>query len=120
MKKRVSVLALALALIFTISAAAVAPRGVNPIDIVPVTKASSAGVTCSISISAPPGTKLVVSGTVTLYRDDSYLISWPINDVEFEKTYTPVRSGEYRMEYDITVRGPAGTDYLTGSEFDTY
>lgn len=118
MKKRVSMLALALTLIFTVSAAAVTPRGVNPIDVLPNVATSNSGVTCTVKITS--FATVSVSGTITLYRDDSYLISWPIYDVEFEETYTPVRSGEYRMEYDITVRGPAGTDYLTGSEFDTY
>lgn len=118
MKKRVSVLALALALIFTISAAAVAPRGVNPINFVPNVSVSSSRVTCKVRITAYAA--VTVSGTITLYRDDSYLTSWPINDLEFEEIYTPARSGEYRMEYDITVKGPAGTDHLTGSEFDTY
>ena len=118
MKKRISVLVLALTLIFTVSAAAITPRGVNPIDILPNVAATSSGVTCTVKITF--FTNVSVSGTITLYRDDSYLISWPINDVEFERTYTPVRSGEYRMEYDITVKGPAGTDHLTGSEFDTY
>lgn len=118
MKKRVSALVLALSLLFTISTAAVTPRSVNPINFVPNVTASSTQVTCKVRITAYA--PVSVSGTITLYRDDSYLISWPINDLEFKKTYTPVRSGEYRMEYDITVKGAAGTDYLTGSEFDTY
>lgn len=118
MKKRVSALVLALALLFAVSAAAVTTRKVNPVDILPNVAASSSGVTCTVKITSFAAVS--VSGTITLYRDNSYLTSWPINDLEFEKTYTPVRSGEYRMEYDITVKGAAGTDYLTGSEFDTY
>ena len=120
MKKRVSTLALALILLFSISAAAAAPRNVNPINHKANIVASSSGVVCSVSITVQPGTKVTVSGKVTLYRDDSYVTSWSVSSLKFNQTYTPVLRGGYRMDYDITVKGDAGTDRLTGSESDTY
>lgn len=118
MKKRVSALVLALIMVFSVSAAAVAPRNVNPIDLVAEISASSSGVGCSIKITAYA--TVTVSGTVTLYRNDSYVTSWTVTGLRFNKTYTPVSKGTYRMDYDITVKGSAGSDHLTGSTSDTY
>ncbi|BDF69119.1 hypothetical protein CE91St41_01000 [Oscillospiraceae bacterium] len=120
MKTRVLSLALALALIFSVGAVAVTPRYTNPIDVWPDIVASSSGVKCSVDITPIPGTRLTVSGTVTLYRAGGYLTSWPVSGLEFKETYTPVSRGTYRMDYDITVKGTAGTDHLTGTKSDTY
>lgn len=120
MKKRISALILAMALIFAVSAAAATPRAVNPIDVASSVSASSSGVTCSIRISAPPGSNITASGTVALYRNDGYVTSWAVNSLNFAKTYTPALRGDYRMDYSITVKGSAGTDNLSGSEYDTY
>ena len=38
----------------------------------------------------------------------------------FSKTYTPVSSGTYRIEFDLTVKGVDGTDYFSGSDEVTY
>ena len=118
MKKRVSALVLALIIVFSVSAVAAVPRNVNPIDLVPSMRASSSGVTCSLKITAYA--TVTVSGTVTLYRNDSYVTSWPVTGLRFNETYTPVSKGTYRMDYDITVKGSAGSDHLTGSDEVTY
>ena len=120
MKKRVSALVLALALVFSVSAAAVTTRYTNPIDVWPDIVASRSGVKCSVDIAPTPGTRLTVSGTVTLYRDGEYVTTWSVSSPEFKETYTPTLRGTYRMDYNITVKGPAGTDHLTGSKTDTY
>lgn len=120
MKKRVSALVLALAIIFSISAAAATPRNVNPFNHRAVVVASSSGVVCTLNILPTPGTKLTVSGTVTLYKNDSYLTSWSVTSTSFKQTYTPGAKGTYRMDFDITVKGSAGSDHVTGSTSDTY
>lgn len=117
MKKRVSALVFALALIFTISASAVSPRTINPMSHTERITASSSGVTCIVDIT---GSKLTASGTVTLYKNGSQVASWTVSSLYFSKTYTPGGKGNYRMDYDITVKGPNGTDRLTGSESDNY
>lgn len=118
MKKRVSALILALMVFFSVSAAAAAPRNVNPVDLVAGISASSSGVGCSIKITAYA--TVTVSGTVTLYKNDNYVTSWPVTGLRFNETYTPVSKGNYRMDYDITIKGSAGSDHLTGSTSDTY
>ena len=120
MVKRVSAITLVLALIFSIGAAAATPRYVNPIDLNANVVASSSGVKCSVDITGTPGAKITATGTVTLYRDGKYLTSWSVDSLYFSETYTPVSRGTYRMDFDITVRGAAGTDHLTGSRSDTY
>ena len=120
MRKRVSALVLALVLILSVSAAAATPRSINQFSHKKNIVASSSGVVCSVTISCQPGARLTASGTVTLYRDDSYVTSWQVSGLRFNQTYTPVHRGTYRMDYDITVKGPAGKDHLTGSKSDTY
>ena len=117
MKTRVLSLALALALIFSVGAVAVS-RYVNPIDHKAEITASSSGVICKVKITSYAS--VTVSGSVTLYRDGNYVTSWSVSGLEFKETYTPVSRGTYRMDYDITVKGTAGTDHLTGSKSDTY
>ena len=119
MKKRVSALVLTLALLFSVSAAAAVPRVVNPIVVTPKITVSSAGAICSVKITSD-SSGLTASGTVSLYRDGKFVTSWPVSSLKFSQTYTPVVRGAYRMDYDITVKGPAGSDHLTGSASDTY
>lgn len=119
MRKRVSALVLALAIIFSISATAATPRFVNPISSQAKLTLTSSGATCIVNISSF-SSGLTVSGTVTLYRNDNYLTSWNVDSLYFSETYTPITKGNYRMDYNITVKGSAGTDYVTGSEKGTY
>lgn len=115
MKKRVSALALALALIFSISAAAATPRYANPISYDASLVVTRSGATCELDIY-PSGVKVTVSGTVTLYKDGNYQTSWSMSSTSFAKTYAKnITSGLYSMEYDLTVKGPYGTDSISGS-----
>lgn len=118
MKKRISALVFALAIIFSISASA-ATRTNNPILVTPTVVATSSDVTCTLDVSSDSGS-VTVSGTVTLYKDGSRIASWSVTSPNFEKTYIPGGKGTYRMDYSITVKGSAGTDRLSGSEKDTY
>ena len=119
MRKRVSALVLALAIIFSISATAATPRFVNPISSSAKLTLTSSGATCIVDISSI-SSGLTVSGTVTLYRDNKYLTSWSVDSLYFSETYTPIAKGKYRMDFNITVKGPSGSDRLTGSEEGTY
>ncbi|BDF72824.1 hypothetical protein CE91St41_38070 [Oscillospiraceae bacterium] len=119
MKKRISTLVLALVLIFSVSATAATPRYVNPINCSPTLTLSRSGATCIVDISSF-SSGLTVSGTVTLYRDNKYLTSWSVDSLYFSETYTPIAKGKYRMDFNITVKGPSGSDRLTGSEEGTY
>lgn len=115
MKKRVSALVLALALLFSVSAAAATPRSKNPIDYVTSFTVNSSGAHCGVTITAY-NVSVSVSGTVTLYKDGKYLTSWSVSSTSFSKTYTKnITSGLYSMEYDLTVKGPYGTDSISGS-----
>lgn len=120
MKKRVSALVLVLTLTFSISAVAAQARFNNYFSHNEAVSASSSGVTCTISITPNPGVNLTASGTVTLYKNDSYVTSWTVSSLKFNETYSPGGKGTYRIDYDITVKGPAGSDHLTGSKTDTY
>ena len=120
MKKRVSSLTLALVLIFSISAAAAEARYSNYFSHTEAISASASGVTCTVSIKPNPGVSLTVSGTVTLYKNGDYVKSWPVSGLKFNETYSPSGKGAYRMDYDITVKGPAGSDHLIGSKSSTY
>ena len=119
MKKRVSALFLALALIFSISAAAATPRAKNPFTHSERITASSRGVTCVVDISSD-SVKLTASGTVSLYKDGGFLKTRTVNSLYFSVTYTPGGKGTYRMDYNIIVKGPNGSDSLSGSKSDTY
>ena len=119
MKKRIFTFVLALTLIFSISAAA-ATRYNNLFSHMETVSASHSGIKCTVDITPNSGVKLTASGTVTLYLDGKYVTSWSVDSLYFSKTYTRVSRGTYRMDYDITIKGPAGTDHLTGSKSDTY
>lgn len=115
MKKRVSALALALALVFAISASAATPRTNNPIDWNASLSVSSSGAYCRLTIY-PDGVNVTVSGTVSLYKDGSFVKSWSVTSTNFSQTYTKnISSATYRMDYDVTVKGPYGSDPITGS-----
>lgn len=120
MKKRVSALALALALIFSISAAAAEARYSNYFSHTEMVSASGSGVSCTVSVKPKPGVRLAVSGTVTLYKNGNFVKSWSVSSLKFNETYSPSGKGTYRMDYDITVKGPAGSDHLIGSKSSTY
>ena len=115
MKKRVSALVLALALIFSISAAAATPRYNNPIDCNATLTVTSSGANCSFTIDSD-GRAVTVSGTISLYKDGAFLKSWSINSTDFSQTYTKgITHALYRMDYNVTVKGPYGTDNVKGS-----
>ena len=120
MKKRVSALALALALIFSISAAAATPRFNNPINCSPTLTVTRSGATCEFDVIAN-GASVTVSGTISLYKDGAFLKSWSVNSTSFSETYTRnISSGTYRMDYNVTVKGPYGTDSVKGSVSEDY
>lgn len=115
MKKRVSALALALALIFSVGAAAATPRSVNPIRPKAALVVTSSGASCQLTIN-PTGVTVSVSGTVSLYRDGSFVKSWSVTSDSFSETYTSgITRGLYRMDYNVTVKGPYGSDSVKGS-----
>lgn len=123
MKKRVSALLLALTLIFSVSAAATTPetRAVNPITVTAQITVSRSGASCVVKITPrKPASKYSVSGTVSLYKNGKFITSWTVDSLKFNKTYTSVSKGTYRMDYDITVKGPAGSDHFTDSRSNTY
>lgn len=114
MKRRVSALVLALALIFSVSAAAVTSRANNPIAPDYGLTVTRSGALCELYIN--PSVKVSVSGTVSLYRDGKFLDSWSVTSDSFSETYTgSITHGLYRMDYDVTVKGPYGTDSVKGS-----
>ncbi len=114
MKRRVSALALALALILSISAAAATPRSANPIYPDKGLTVTKSGALCELYIN--PNVKVSVSGTVSLYRDGSFLKSWSVTSDSFSETYTgSITHGLYRMDYNVTVKGPNGSDSVKGS-----
>lgn len=115
MKKRISALILALALIFSVSAAAATPRLANPIRPKATLTVTGSGAQCELAIN-PSGVTVSVSGTVSLYRDGKFLDSWSVTSGSFSKTYTSgITKGLYRMDYDVIVKGPYGTDSVEGS-----
>lgn len=115
MKKRVSALVLVLALIFSVSAAAVTPRSANPIRPKATLTVNSSGALCELEIN-PSGVTVSVSGTVSLYRDGNFVKSWSVTSDSFSETYTSgITRGLYRMDYNVTVKGPYGSDSVKGS-----
>lgn len=115
MKKRISAIVLALALLCSVSAAAATPRSSNPIKPKATLTVTSSGAQCKLAIN-PSGVTVSVSGTVSLYRDGEFLDSWSVTSDSFSETYTrSVTHGLYRMDYDVIVKGPYGTDSIESS-----
>ncbi len=120
MKKRISAVALILAMIFSISASAAVLRYKNDVDITPNATFSGIKATCTLVITTGDSSA-TTTGSMTLSKGNTTICTWSglsgKGDPTFTKscTSTLVVPGTYTLSYDLTVKGTKGTDYISDS-----
>lgn len=125
MKKRISAIALTLAMIFSISASASVFRWDSGATITPEVYFSGIKATCGLDITTGDN-NATITGSMTLARGGTTICTW--NDLSgkgdptFSRscTSTQIVKGTYTLSYNITIKSSLGTDRISDSDTFTY
>ena len=125
MKKRISVLVLVLAIIFSISASASVLRWDSGATIAPDASFSGIKATCSLSITTVDD-NASVTGSMTLSKGGTTICTWSdlsgTGSPMFSRscTSTKIVPGTYTLSYNLTIKSSLGTDRISDSATFVY
>lgn len=117
MRKRISAAVLLLAMLFSVSAAAISPRWDSGARCTARVSFSGNSATCTLKVTTASSSDKITA-TITLTKDGRELASWVnytgTGELEFSKSITNanVTSGTYRMSYHVVITGSGGTDTI--------
>ncbi|BDF69236.1 hypothetical protein CE91St41_02170 [Oscillospiraceae bacterium] len=125
MKKRISAIALVLAMIFSISASAAVLRWDSGATIAPDVTFSGIKATCVLDITTGDD-NATVTGSMTLSKGGTTICTWSglsgSGDPTFSKscTNTQIVPGTYTLSYNLTIKSSLGTDRISDSATFVY